>query len=61
MVLPIPLEYLLGRTHIEAGGDQTELIFDNLATNPELSDSAFELTLPDDIQIKNVSLRGRNE
>ena len=46
--------------YIEAGGDTTELVFENLATNAELAEGAFELDMPDDVEIKSVSFRGKN-
>ena len=47
-------------SYVEAGGDTTELIFSDLETNLELPADAFELDLPEGIEIKNVALRGRN-
>lgn len=47
-------------SYVEAGGDATELIFSDLETNLELPADAFELDLPEGIEVKNVALRGRN-
>ena len=46
--------------YIEAGGDETELIFDNLETNNDLPEDSFALDLPADVEVKKISLRGRN-
>ncbi|MEM6705383.1 MAG: outer membrane lipoprotein carrier protein LolA [Acidobacteriota bacterium] len=56
-----PGNYMPSRlSYVEAGGDTTELIFSDLETNLELPSNAFDLDLPDGIEIKNVALRGRN-
>lgn len=56
-----PQRYMPTRLrYIEAGGDETELLFENLTTNSALPAGAFELSMPSDVEVKNISLRGRN-
>lgn len=51
--LPVRLEYE------EPDGDRTEYRLSSIEANPELPDSLFELTLPDDVTVRTVDLGKR--
>lgn len=50
--------YPLYLKYVEPDGDLTEFTFENIVVNEEIADETFNVTLPDDVQVRTVQLGG---
>ncbi|RMH19152.1 MAG: outer membrane lipoprotein carrier protein LolA [Acidobacteria bacterium] len=45
-------------TYVEPDGDTTEFVFEQVQINPDLPPERFDVTLPDDVEVRTVDLAG---